>query len=121
MAEREEPQAEAKAPRPTETDFDLAGFLSQFTGPAYQYPIIRIEPQTAVIAGKARRTGGHLITFHTPPTIDQIRETWGGGLFEIRVMGPKEGSNGPKILTQRRFDVAGDPKLPPDRLVDEPP
>lgn len=96
----------------------IAEFLSQFSGGGHQFIINRLEPRQIVVRGQPKRIGGHLGTLHTPPAIDDLREWWGGGVYEIRVNGrtPK----GPRILACRKVEIAGDPKLPDSDPPPEP-
>ena len=60
----------------------------------------------AEIASRPREGGryrGHLETLMQPPTLDQIRDAFGGGQYLIRVSGPKPGAKGIKFITTRVF------------------
>jgi hypothetical protein len=96
----------------------IAEFLSQFSGGGHQFIINRLEPRQIVVRGQPKRIGGHLGTLHSPPALDDLREWWGGGVYEIRVNGrtPK----GPRILACRKVEIAGDPKLPDSDPPPEP-
>lgn len=97
----------------------IADFLSQFNGGAHQFMVTRVEPRQVVVRGQAKRIAGHLATLLSPPTLDDLREQWGGGVYEIRVN--SRTARGPRFVTCRRVEIAGDPKLPIDDTPPEPP
>jgi hypothetical protein len=100
---------------------DLSTFLSQFTGGSHQFILYRNQPTQAMIGGKLRKVSGHLATFSEPPTIEMVGESFGGGKFEVKIHGPTAGQNQHRIITSRKFEIAGDPKLPPEALVADAP
>ncbi|MCU1281260.1 MAG: hypothetical protein JWM53_4806 [bacterium] len=97
----------------------IADFLSQFNGGAHQFMVTRVEPRQVVVRGQPKRITGHLATLLSPPTLDDLREQWGGGVYEIRVN--SRTAKGPRFVTCRRVEIAGDPKLPIDDTPPEPP
>lgn len=96
----------------------IADFLSQFNGGAHQFMVTRVEPRQVVVRGQPKRIAGHLATLLSPPTLDDLREQWGGGIYEIRVN--SRTAKGPRFVTCRRVEIAGDPKLPLDDTPPEP-
>lgn len=88
----------------------IENFLREFPGGGHQFAIKRIEPKSILVGGQTKKLNGHIETLHHPPTLDEIKESWGGGVYDIRVMGPRPGSKGPRYLTSRRIEIAGDPK-----------
>jgi hypothetical protein len=66
--------------------------------------------KSLVVRGKVQQIRGHLETLMQPPTLDQIRDAYGGGQYQIRVSGPRPGSKGIKFITTARVQIAGDPK-----------
>lgn len=123
MSEGTEAQEQADAASLDDTGEDtkesIAEFLGQFPGGGCQYILTRLEPKNAFQGGRQRKASGHLETFHTKPTLDEIRESWAGGVYEMRVMGPVKGKPGLRYLGSRRFEIAGDPRLKAEVLADE--
>ena len=118
----EERDASGDAPLPSEPTGvppdehqSLAEFLAMYDNGSNQFIITRHEPKTAFVNGQAKKASGHCETLHHYPTPDYIRENWGGGVYEIRVMGPEKGK-GMRFKASRRLEVAGDPKLKPDAV-----
>src|SRR5439155_12054522 len=72
----------------------LNEFLAQFSGTGLQYLVKRLEPKSFVVRGQMRKVNGHLETLTAPPSAEEIRDGWGGGVYEVRVMGPKPGQRG---------------------------
>jgi hypothetical protein len=100
----------------------IAEFLSQFSGGTHQFVVYRLEPRTFVFRGREHRISGHLRTFYHPPSIDQIAQLWGGGLYEIRVMGPSGTGKGSfHVKSCRKVEIAGDPKNVEEPRLDEQP
>ena len=98
---------------------EIADFLSQFSGGSHQFMVTRVEPRQVTVRGQPKRITGHLTTLLTPPTLDDLREQFGGGIYEIRVN--SRTAKGPRFVTCRRVEIAGDPKLPPDETPPDPP
>jgi hypothetical protein len=101
---------ETNAARIYRDDDDIGEFFAQFPGSGYQYGITRLEPKSLMVRGKTQQIRGHLETLMQPPTLDQIRDAYGGGQYLIRVSGPKPGAKGIKFITTARVQIAGDPK-----------
>lgn len=93
----------------------LAEFLSMYDNGSNQFIITRHEPKTALVNGQWKKASGHCETLHHFPTPEYIRENWGGGVYEIRVMGPEKGK-GMRFRASRRLEVVGDPKLKADAV-----
>jgi len=93
----------------------LAEFLATYDNGTNQFIITRHEPKTAYVNGQWKKASGHCETLHHYPTPEYIRENWGGGVYEIRVMGPEKGK-GMRFKASRRLEVVGDPKLKPDAV-----
>ena len=120
MSEDREPGASApassepEAQRPDDHQ-TLAEFLAMYDNGSNQFIITRHEPKTAFVNGQWKKASGHCETLHHYPTPEYIRENWGGGVYEIRVMGPEKGK-GMRFKASRRLEVVGDPKLKADAV-----
>src|SRR5262249_12321978 len=113
---------ESSAEHPDERDSGssevLSEFFSTFTGPGYRFIINRKDPKTFLIAGQLRRVGGHMETLEQPPTLDYLSEVWGGGIYEVKVMGPAKEGKGLRYIASRTIEIVGDPKLKPGTFED---
>src|SRR4051812_8179235 len=97
----------------------LAEFLAQFSGSGHQYIIYRSDPKSASINGRHQKVSGHLETVYVAPTLEYLRENWGGGTFDIRVLGPAKSRRGVGYLGSRRVEIAGSPRLKPESAGEE--
>lgn len=71
--------------------------------------LVRIEPKTF----RGKGCAGFIDRFDRSITLEEIKDTFGGGTYEIRMYGPKidkEGiQKGNRYLSARRFVITGDP------------
>ena len=97
MAETEEireaevtAEAEPEIPRDPTSGEVLTDFFHLYAGGGFKFAILRKEPKTVLVEGVLHRCSGHLETIDEPPTPDYLSEFWGGGVYEIKVLGPGE-------------------------------
>lgn len=61
---------------------------------------------------KGMQVGGHLETRENAPyTFEEIKERFGGGMYEIFISGPKQLGDRPTAIGRKQFSIAGDPSL----------
>lgn len=77
---------------------------------AFRVQIYRDQPKTVRVNGRDYDTAGHLESVEEAVDESYLRETWGGGVYNLRVMlrNPK-GSY--QYHTHRTVKIAGDPKV----------
>jgi hypothetical protein len=70
----------------------------------------RLEPKNF----RSKKCDGFIEKFDRIVTLEEIKDMFGGGTYEIRVYGPKVNAktgeqSGNRFLTSRRFSIVGDP------------
>ena len=73
----------------------------------YEIRVERLEPDTDENGVPCT---GLLYTYRQPVTVDQIRQRFGGGVFEVKVHGPHPTTGVNRILKHETFTIAGLPK-----------
>lgn len=91
-----------------ELDEFLAGL--DFGNDQHRIIVSRLEPTHDTRTGEPRT--GILKTFYTPITGEDIQKAFGGGLYELRVMGPDALTGRKNVLRKRdTLRIAGKPKF----------
>lgn len=83
-----------------------------FGSAQHRFAVARLSPEYDTLTGK--RIAGHLETFPYIVTIDEIRQKYGGGKYQLTVMGPRPTGTGVVMKAKRTVDIAGDPIVPED-------
>lgn len=72
--------------------------------------VTRLEPMTDERTGQ--RIAGLLDSFQRPITLEELKHRFGGGRYNVLVMGPKKDGRGSEFKYRKVIEIAGPPKLP---------
>ena len=113
LAQVEEVESRQKAI--VEEFYDYASALD-FGASQHRIAVTRLAPEYDDVSGK--RIVGHLQTFSHVISPDEIQQKYGGGKYQLTLMGPKATGTGMVIKAKRVIEIAGDPLVADDpRLV----
>ena len=100
------------------TDFDT--FVEELA-PGSDSGVYLTITRMAPVMYKGRDIKGYIQRFDEPVTSQQIKDLYGGGIYDIMIMGPKRKKDGTvggnQLLSKKRLQISGDPK---PEVTDEP-
>ncbi len=67
--------------------------------------LTRVEPTHWA----GQRVEGYIAKYSHKTNIDEIKQTHGGGTYDIRFFGPRRNGKGNELITSRRIVISGDP------------
>lgn len=80
----------------------------EFGPDEHKLSIYRLEPVYDMSGNKIK---GHLDTFQVPIGVDEIKQRYGGGTYEVKIMGPHpQTGKGSVIKTVKKIEIAGAPR-----------
>lgn len=90
---------------------EMIDLLSPGSATGVFVTISRVEPKIF----KGKRIEGHITRFEEKFEIDEIKQMYGGGVYDLAFYGPKKMEDGipsgTKIIGRRRIRIAGDPVI----------
>jgi len=86
-----------------------------FGSSQHRIAVSRMTPEYDTVSGK--RIVGHLETFPHVISPDEIRQKYGGGKYQLTLLGPKPTGTGVVIKAKRTIEISGDPIVPEDPRV----
>lgn len=86
-----------------------------FGSSQHRIAVSRLTPEYDTLSGK--RIVGHLETFPNVISPDEIRQKYGGGKYQLTLLGPKATGTGVVIKAKRTIEISGDPIIPEDPRV----
>jgi len=86
-----------------------------FGSSQHRIAVSRMTPEYDQPSGK--RIVGHLETFPHVISPDEIRQKYGGGKYQLTLLGPKPTGTGVVIKAKRTIEISGDPIVPEDPRV----
>jgi hypothetical protein len=75
--------------------------------------LTRVEPSHWA----GQRIEGYICKYSHKTNIDEIKQTHGGGTYDIRFFGPRRNGKGNELITSRRIVISGDPILQKSQIT----
>lgn len=109
-AQKPPPRRSATAQIDENVERDLESIFAELGAGAGECKVTltRLEPSTDPKTGE--RIAGHLDSYTRPVTQDEIKHRFGGGRYQVLVMGPNKGGRGSAIKFRKVIEIAGPPK-----------